>query len=154
MIFCNISISSSRLTKLILKSITFLSTLFFVSSRRFVYSLCSAITSVNNFILSFQKTNIKRLENISIDYDIKFPKLYSEYAIDKVFNSGVIGEDKIFIEYYLVCSNILKKIIAGDFSFNYLVDFDINMRDKCNGWHNFHVTIKFKSGKILSSLSS
>ena len=27
---------------------------------------------------------------------------------------------------------------------------DINMRDKCNGWHNFHVTIKFKSGKILS----
>ena len=88
----------------------------------------------NNFILSFQKTNIKRLENISIDYDIKFPKLYSEYAIDKVFNSGVIGEDKIFIEYYLVCSNILKKIIAGDFSFNYLVDFDINMRDKKNKW--------------------
>lgn len=88
----------------------------------------------NNFILSFQKTNIKRLENISIDYDIKFPKLYSEYAIDKVFNGGVIGEDKIFIEYYLVCSNILKKIITGDFSFNYLVDFDINMRDKKNKW--------------------
>ena len=106
MIFFNVSISSSRLTKLILKSITFLSKSFFVSSRRFVYSLCSAITSVNNFILSFQKTNIKRLENISIDYDIKFPKLYSEYAIDKVFNSGVIGEDKIFIEYYLVCLDL------------------------------------------------
>ena len=30
---------------------------------------------------------------------------------------------------------------------------DINMRDKCKGWHNLHVTIKFKSGKILSESS-
>lgn len=88
----------------------------------------------DNFVLNIKKTNIKGLENITIGYDIKFPKLYSEYAIEKVFNSGIVCEDKLMMEYYLVSSIILKDIIKGDFSFKYLVDFDISMHEKKNKW--------------------
>ena len=82
------------------------------------------------FKVSFFQTNIRKTYNISLDYDLKFPKLYSQYAIDKVYNSDIIGEDKLFIEYYMVCSRILTNVINFDFSGNYLLEFSVTLLEK------------------------
>lgn len=92
------------------------------------------IFKTNNFNLTKTKTNIKSLYDISVDYDIKFPRLYSEYAIEKVSNEEVIKEDRQLVEYYLVSIDLLKDIIDNKFNNNYLVSFNINLQEKKNKW--------------------
>lgn len=88
----------------------------------------------NDFNLKFKKTSKAKLQDVSIDFNIKFPKLYSDYAINKVFDSNIIAEDKMFVEYYLISVLILKKIISMDFNFQYLIDFDLTIYEKKNKW--------------------
>ena len=66
---------------------------------------------------------ISKTHNVSLDYWFQIPKLYSEYAIDKVYNTDTINEDKMYIEYYIVTSKLLTEITNFDFSNNYLIDF-------------------------------
>ena len=68
--------------------------------------------------------------NVEITHDISIPKLYSKFAIDKVFNEGLISEDKLFIEYYIVSNKILKNIINGDYNNKYLLEFNPNIIKK------------------------
>ena len=68
--------------------------------------------------------------NVEITHDIAIPKLYSKFAIDKVFNDGLISEDKLFIEYYIVSNKILKNIINGDYNNKYLLEFNPNIIKK------------------------
>ena len=73
--------------------------------------------------------------NVTITHDIAIPKLYTKFAIDKVFNDGLISEDKLFIEYYIVSAKILKNIIGGDYNNKYLLEFNPNIlkkKDKIN----------------------
>lgn len=84
----------------------------------------------DTFFLKESKTNISDLFNVGLGYEIKFPKLYSNYAIEKAFNKGLINEQKLYVEYSLVTVNILNEIIIGDFKTNYLVDFTKELLDK------------------------
>ena len=68
--------------------------------------------------------------NVTITHDIAIPKLYSKFAIEKVFNDGLIAEDKLFIEYYMVSKKILTNIINGDFNNKYLIEFNPNILKK------------------------
>ncbi|MBQ6494791.1 MAG: hypothetical protein IJI49_02185 [Bacilli bacterium] len=68
--------------------------------------------------------------NVTITHDIAIPKLYSKFAIDKVFNDGLIAEDKLFIEYYIVSNKILNNIIKGDYNNKYLLEFNLNILKK------------------------
>ncbi len=86
------------------------------------------------FHINKTKTNIKNLYNVTSTYEIKFPKLYSEYAIEKVSNSKIIKEDRQMIEYYLVSIDLLNKIIDSNFNINYLVNFDIKIKEKKTKW--------------------
>ncbi|MGN0992326.1 MAG: hypothetical protein ACI4PE_00065 [Bacilli bacterium] len=83
-----------------------------------------------NFEVNYYLTNLKKVYNVKIKHNIKFPKLYSEYAIDKVFNFDVVGEDKLFIEYQMVNVRLLSEIIQGDFSKNYLLEFQTTIFEK------------------------
>lgn len=83
-----------------------------------------------NFEVNYYLTNLKKVYNVTISHNIKFPKLYSEYAIDKVYNTDIIGEDKLFIEYQMVNVRFLSEIIQGDFSKNYLLEFQTTIFDK------------------------
>lgn len=80
-----------------------------------------------HFPVLFKKIFNSNIYDVSIKYDIDVPKLYSKWAVDKVFNTGIVGEDKLFLEYYMVCSNIMKKIIKGKFDSCYLVDFEVGL---------------------------
>lgn len=82
------------------------------------------------FTLKYSRTNNPKVALVDLDYDIKFPVLYSEIAIRKVYNSGIIDEQKLFIEYSLITVKILKEIINNDFVSKYIVDFPYSIFDK------------------------
>lgn len=67
--------------------------------------------------------NVKNIYRVNIKQQIKFPMEYSEIAIDKVFNMGIINEDKLMIEYYLMTVQIIKDIIRQNFKKQYIVEF-------------------------------
>lgn len=86
---------------------------------------------INNYLLEFNDNNFhinktkisNNLYNINLLHNINFPKLYSKYAIDNVYNRNIVLENKIFIEYYMVSATIINDIIKLKFNNNYLVDF-------------------------------
>ena len=63
------------------------------------------------------------LFRVNLKHNIKFPKEFSDFAIQKAFNSGTIEEDKLMVEYYLVVVNILEDILKQDFRKQYILEF-------------------------------
>lgn len=59
----------------------------------------------------------------SIEENIEISKLYSNYAIDTAYNTGVIAEDKIYLLYILLSNQVLNNAIKLDFNTNYIVEF-------------------------------
>lgn len=69
-------------------------------------------------------TRNKKRYNIyyaKLEHNIDFPLVYSEKIIDKVFNDGVIGEDKLKVEFILLSSIILNDIVDGNFRDKFIV---------------------------------
>ena len=81
----------------------------------------------NTFKAGYFLTNIKKVYNVVLDYDIAIPKLYSEFAISKVYTTGIINEDRLFVEYYLVTSKLLSELVKCDYSNYYLVEFAVSL---------------------------
>lgn len=90
------------------------------------------LTSLDNsdFYLQLKKILYKNVYDTTIKHQFKIPKLYSNYAIDKVYNTGLIAENKLFIEYYLVNKILLENIKSGNFKKEYLVEFTPNLFTK------------------------
>jgi len=63
------------------------------------------------------------LYHVTLSQNVKVSNLYSEYAIEKAFNSGVVNEDKLFITLLMTSQKILNNAIGLDFSRYYLIDF-------------------------------
>lgn len=84
----------------------------------------------DRFFLDIKKSNKKDVFFVSLNYNIKFNRIYSDYAINKVYNSGIVNEDKLFITYYLVSSLILKNVISCKFGYDYIVSFPCSLFDK------------------------
>lgn len=55
--------------------------------------------------------------------NIKFPLEYSEFAINKAFQTGLMAEDKLVVEYYLVVLQILKDVLNLNFKRKYILEF-------------------------------
>ena len=83
-----------------------------------------------SFEIIYNKTNIRNLYNVDIEQKLKFPKIYSKYAIDKVFVSKEINEQKLFVIYPIVAAKILSNIIDGQFKKAYLIDYSLNLNNK------------------------
>ncbi len=62
-----------------------------------------------------------RLYSLVLEHSVRISNLYSEYAIDKAYNSGVVNEDKLFVTYILASNTVLSNAINLDFSKYYLV---------------------------------
>lgn len=114
----------------------------------------------DKFYLKYFKTNNKYVLEVQLDYNIKFNRIYSDYSIDKVYNTGIINEDKLFITYYLVSNMILKNAIKGEFNINYMVSFPCSLfekKDKLNRLLNIinsevirnNIVIKFSYSDYL-----
>ncbi len=65
----------------------------------------------------------RKIFSLKLGHDVKISNLYSEYAINRAYNGGVINEDKMFITYILSSFVVLNNAISLDFSRHYVVDF-------------------------------
>lgn len=115
----------------------------------------------NKFTLNIIKTNNKNVYFTDLSYNINFPKIYSEYSINKVYKSKIVNEDKIFIIYNLINKQILDNAIKGIYNINYIVDFPLSIfekNDKLNRLFNTiddeivkeNIIIKLKYSDYLS----
>lgn len=55
--------------------------------------------------------------------NIKFPLEYSDFAINKAFQMGLVNEDKLVVEYYLIVLQILKDVLKLNFKKKYILEF-------------------------------
>ena len=65
-----------------------------------------------------------------LKHNVKISNLYSELAISKAYNSGVVAEDKIFITSIFVSKNILENAISLDFTKKYILPIEKSMHTK------------------------
>jgi len=84
----------------------------------------------DDFILSVKNTKTTRLYDTILNYNIEMPELYSKKAIDTVYNTGMISEDKLFVLYNLIGIKILKEIINYNYNDCYLVEFNTDLFNK------------------------
>ncbi|MBR3230082.1 MAG: hypothetical protein IKF91_04575 [Bacilli bacterium] len=91
-----------------------------------------------NFLDSFSDKNfsmkyLKVKDNIfycTLEHNLKFSKLYSEYAIEKVFSNKTINEQKLFVSYSLACVRALEDVVKGNFDNVYIVDYVFSLVSK------------------------
>lgn len=105
---------------------------------KFYNMLEKDLIAKKEFLESFDDKNftmnyLKVKDNIFycvLDHNLKFSKLYSDYAINKVFNSKSISEQKLFVSYPLVAIKALQDIIKGNFTKVYIVDYVFSIAGK------------------------
>ena len=74
--------------------------------------------------------NMPKAYRVNLIHKIKFPAEYSEFAINKAFVTGNAGEDRLFVEYYLVVVQVLKDILKQNFKRQYIVEFAYTLLSK------------------------
>lgn len=84
----------------------------------------------NDFYLDYKKTNIKNLYDTSLKYNIKFPEIYSNFAINKAYQRDLVNEQKIFVCYYMLSFELLNDNIYCKPNKYYLLDFDYTIFSK------------------------
>ena len=78
----------------------------------------------SDFYINLQKNkSVNNLYYAKLDYNIKLPMQYSESAIKKVYNEGLIGEDKLEIAYILLSVVCVRDILESNFQDKYIVEF-------------------------------
>jgi hypothetical protein len=84
----------------------------------------------NKFYLKFSNYKTTNLKKVVVKYNIKFPTVFSNNAISKAFDSGVVLEDKMFVEYNMIAGQIIKDIEEGNYRKQYVVEFPESIFDK------------------------
>lgn len=81
--------------------------------------------NTNDFELKIKKVNPKnnKFYKVKLDYNFSFPQIFSKEAIELTFNTDIIAEDKLFVEYPMVANVALIDILQGNFSKIYFVEF-------------------------------
>lgn len=77
----------------------------------------------DDFYVDRSTTSKDNVIDIELNHKIRFPKLYSDYAIDRVFHEGNINEDKLMVLYYLMTNIIIKDIKECIYDKYYLIEF-------------------------------
>lgn len=80
-----------------------------------------------------KKLNVYR---VNLKYNLKFPLIYSEFAINKAFNTGLINEDRLLIEYYLVAKKALEDVLKQNFTRQYVLELTDKLLNKPNKLKN------------------
>lgn len=106
----------------------------------------------DTFNLELKSTNIKNVYNVLLSYNIKFPKIYSSYSINRVFKSDIISEDMCFIEYNLISKIVLDNILNKEYLKEYLVDFPFiitSKKEKTNRLLNIITNVLIRENVII-----
>ena len=102
-----------------------------ISKKKFINSLTST-----DFSVSPTTTNLAGVFNVLFENNVKIPDLFSQVAINRVYNTGVINEDKMVVFYLLTTREILKDMVDFDYGKVYLLDFVCDLLGKKNKFSN------------------
>jgi len=83
-----------------------------------------------DFDITFTNTSVKDLFKVTLIHNIKFDPLFSDVSINKVFNSGVVSEDKLFVLYHMVSNQVLQDIIAKNLKKKYMIPIESTLFQK------------------------
>lgn len=85
-----------------------------------------------DFELEIKKVSSSNKEyyRVKLLYNFEFPKIFSQEAIEEVFDTDIIGEDKLFVEYPMIVNTTLIDILNGVFNKYYIVDFSVELLKK------------------------
>ena len=67
---------------------------------------------------------------VNLGQKCNMSKLYSEYAVEKAFNSDIVTENKVYLLILMISCKILSEIIALDFDNNYIINFPPSLLGK------------------------
>ena len=108
------------------------------------------------FSLSEKKVYRKTFET-KVEHNVKISNLYSEFAIEKAYNMGVVAEDKLFVNAILTSELLLNDAINLDFTKKYIIELEGSILSKKKKANRFFSSIdnplakKYLSLKILGS---
>lgn len=92
----------------------------------------SDLKQVNNSLKLYESTKdfeitLKKIDDniyrVKLLYNFDFPEIFSKEIIQETFETDIIGEDRLFVEYPMIANEVLKEILNGNFSKIYIVDF-------------------------------
>ena len=78
--------------------------------------------STKDFEITLKKLD-DTMYRVKLLYNFDFPEIFSKEIIEETFETDVIGEDRLFVEYPMIANEVLKEILNGNFSRIYVVDF-------------------------------
>lgn len=77
----------------------------------------------NQFYIEYKKVSENLdVKEVKLKYNIKFSNLYSEFAINKAFETGNTKEDRQFVEYYLLSHDIIQDFLQGKIKQQYIIE--------------------------------
>ena len=78
----------------------------------------------DSFYLDFEKDKtIDTIYYTKLAHNIKIPMQFSDAAVDKVYNTGLVAEDKLEVEYILLSVVAIRDILNGNFKDTYVAEF-------------------------------
>ena len=85
-----------------------------------------------DFSVAKKKTNIDNTFDVVLDNNIEIPDLFSDIAVNRVYNTGTIYEDKMLVYYTLLSREVLLDMINYQYDNKYLIIFPESIIDKSN----------------------
>ena len=82
-----------------------------------------------NFNIKLKRV-ARNLKKVEIEQNCKLSPIYSEWAINKAYNSGTVLENKQYLLFLMLSGYILKNTIELNFSETYLIDFPESLFEK------------------------
>ena len=73
------------------------------------------------FTLDFKQVNKEKIFVTGLTHNLQFSKMYSDYIVDKTYTEGLVAEDKLEVLATLMSSQLVKDMLAKDFSKKYVV---------------------------------
>lgn len=91
--------------------------------------LLNLYDSTKDFELTLKKID-DNVYRVKLLYNFDFPEIFNRDIIEETFETDVIGEDRLFVEYPMVANETLKEILNGNFNKIYIVDFAAGLLNK------------------------
>ena len=90
-------------------------------------------TNTNTFKLVTNKiSGNKKLYAVSLEHNILFSKVYSEYIVDKTYTEGIVAEDKVMVLLNLLLAKIVKDMFDFEDNVTYFIHIPNSVYQKPN----------------------
>ena len=108
-----------------------------------------------DFSVDKKPTNIDNVYDLLLDNSVKIPDLFSDVAVNRVYNSGTIYEDKMLVFYTLLTREILIDMISYDYNKKYLITFPESITDKKSKLDNLLsiINLEYLKERVVMKIS-